>query len=338
MNYIKGEKMRSSIRKGHFVIRAAISLLAAYGLACSPALSQDAFPSKPVKIVVGFPPGGGNDLLGRIIADKLSAALGQPFVVENRPGANGIVAIEAVKRSAPDGYTLMVGPSSGMTVNPAVYAKLPYNPVKDFAPVSMMGIFPLIVTVHPSVPASNVRELIALAKAQPGRINYSSAATSFQLATEMFAQQAGVTLYHIPYKGSAQAVNAVLANEVALTFADGAAVMPLIKSAKLRAIAVSSAKRTQRLPDVPTLAEAGVPGYEMVLWSGVFAPAGTPSTIVSRLQKEIARAVFLPDVRERMLNLGVEPIGSTSEDLAATMRAQIAEYTRVAKTGNITAE
>jgi tripartite-type tricarboxylate transporter receptor subunit TctC len=300
--------------------------------------AQEAYPSKPVRFVVGFPPGGGNDILARLLCERLQGPLAQPCVVENRPGANGFIAIDLVKRSGPDGYTLLVGPSSGMTVNPAVYPSLPYDPVKDFAPVTMVGLFPLIVSVHPSVPAKTTTELIALAKSKPRQINYSSAATSFQLATEMFAQRAGIALNHVPYKGSAQAVAAVLSNDVSLTFADSSAVMSQIRAGKLRAIAVSSARRIPGMPEVPTIAESGVPGYDMVLWSGIFAPAGTPGAVTGRLQKEIARIVFLPDMRERLAKLGVEPVGSTAEELAATMKAQIAEYTRVAKAGNIKAE
>ncbi|MBI2959791.1 MAG: tripartite tricarboxylate transporter substrate binding protein [Betaproteobacteria bacterium] len=300
--------------------------------------AQDQYPSKPVKLVVGFPPGGGNDILARLVGEKLQTALGQPFIVENKPGANGIIAIEQVKRAAADGYMLLVGPSSGMTVNPALYADLPYDPIKDFAPVSMVGLFPLILTVHPSVAAKTTAELIAIAKASPGRINYSSAATSFQLATEMFAQRAGIALNHIPYKGSAPAVNAVLSGEVALTFADSAAVMAQIKAGKLRAIAVSSAKRVRIVPELPTIAESGVPGYEMVLWSGIFAPAGTLGALTTRLQKEIAQVVFQPDLRERMMNLGVEPVGSTAAELSATMKAQISQYKQVAAKGNIKAQ
>ncbi len=318
------------------LLQVVLVLVAAF-LADS-ASAQEHYPVKPVKLVVGFAPGGGNDILARLVAEKLQTALGQPFIVENKPGANGIIAVEQVKRAAPDGYMLLVGPSSGMTVNPALYSDLPYDPIKDFAPVTMVGLFPLILTVNPSVPAKTTAELIALAKANPGKINYSSAATSFQLATEMFALRAGIRLNPIPYKGSAPAVNAVLTGEVSLTFGDSAAVMPQIKAGKLRALAVSSAKRVRIVPDLPTIAESGVPRYEMVLWSGLFAPAGTPAAVTARLQKEVAQAVFLPDMRERLQNLGVEPVGSTAEELAAIMKSQISEYKQVAAKANIKAQ
>lgn len=300
--------------------------------------AQTDFPTKPVQLVVGFPPGGGNDVLTRLVAEKLQVALGQPFVVLNKPGANGFIAIEAVKRAAPDGYTLLVGPSSGMTVNPAVYTKLPYDPVKDFAPVSMVGAFPLVAVVHPDSPLKSIADLVAEARRRPGELAYASAATSFQLATEMFAQRAGVSLFHVPYQGSGRVVQAVLANEVPLTFTDAAAAVPSVKAGKLRAIAVTSAKRVASLPDVPTIAESVAPGFDVVLWSAIFAPAGTPTSVVAKLQGEIAKVVRLPDLQERLQLLGVVPVGGTSEEAAATVEAQIAEYTRVARTAKITAQ
>lgn len=320
--------------KSFAVLIGALVALASVG----EPLAQTDFPTKPVQMVVGFPPGGGNDVLARMIAEKLQASLGQPFVVMNRPGANGFIAIDAVKRAAPDGYTLLVGPSSGMTVNPAVYAKLPYDPVKDFAPVAMVGAFPLIVVVHSDSPIKSIADLIAEAKRKPAQLAYSSAATSFQLVTEMFAQRAGVSLYHVPYQGSSKAVQAVLANEVPMTFADASVAVPQIRAGRLRAIGTSSAKRVPTLPDVPTIAESGVPGFDVVLWSGIFAPAGTPPAVVAKLQQEVAKAVRLPELQERLQLLGVVPVGGTSEELAETMKTQIIEYTNVAKTANIKAE
>lgn len=304
-------------------------------LVAGPAAAQQNYPAKPVEMIVGFPPGGGNDVLTRIVAEKLQASLGQPFVVMNKPGANGFIAFDAVKRAAPDGYTLLVGPSSGMTVNPAVYDKLPYDPIADFEPVSMVGGFPLFVVTHPDSPIKTIGDLVAQAKKKPGDLTYGSAATSFQLATEMFAQRAGVSLYHIPYQGSGKVVQAVIAKEVPLTFADAAAAVPQINGKRLRAIAVSTSKRVSSLPDVPTVAESGVPGFEIVLWSGVFAPAGTPPAIVQKLQSEIARIVQQPDVVARLQKLGVEPIGSTSEELRDAIKSQIAQYKAVAKAADI---
>jgi len=311
--------------------------LAATLAIAAPALAAD-YPERPVNLIVGFPPGGGNDVLARLVASQLQADLGQPFVVENRPGAQGFIAFGAVKNAAPDGYTLLIGPSSGMTVNPAIYRELPYDAVKDFAPVSLIGEFPLVVTVHPTTPYQSLPELIEAARQAPGAIDYASAATSFQLATEMFAQQAGVEFNHIPYKGSAQAVTAVLGQQVPLTFADSAAVTAQIRDGSLRALAVTSRDRVSTLPDVPTVSEAGLPGFNIVLWSALFAPAGTPDDVIQTLQRSVAKAMKDPAMQERLASLGVIPVGSSSQALADTLSSQIEEYTQVAKTAKISVD
>jgi tripartite-type tricarboxylate transporter receptor subunit TctC len=293
------------------------------------------YPDRAVKIVVGFPPGGGNDVLARLLGESLQAELGQPFIIENRPGANGFIAFDAVKRAEPDGYTLLIGPSSGMAVNPAIYTQLPYDPLVDFAPVSMIGGFPLIITVHPDTSYQSLADLVNDAKAKPGEVDYGSAATSFQLATEMFAQKAGVAFNHIPYKGSAQVVQAVRGKQVPMTFADSAAAIAQVNANALRPLAVTSQERISTLPEVPTVAESGYPGYEMVLWSGLFAPAGTSPDIIDRLQAAVQKAMKDASMRSRLETLGVQPIGSTSSHLASTMKEQIAEYTEVAKRANI---
>lgn len=314
-------------------IAMALVLLAATG-----ARAQEAWPTGTVKMVVGFAPGGGNDILARIVAEKLRESLGQPFVVENRPGASGVIAIDAVKRSAPDGHTLLVGPSSGMTVNPVVMSSVTYDPLADFAPVGIVGYFPLVVAVHPSLPVTTVSELIAVARARPGEVNYSSAASSFQIATEMFAQMAGIRMQPVAYRGSAPAVNAVLANEVSLTFGDIAAVMPHVRSGRLKALAITAPARSKSLPDLPTVQESGLPGYEMVLWSGLFAPAGTPPAIIAKLNAEVNRIVALPDVQEKFANLGVEPGGGSPAALTETIRADLARFRKVAADAGIKAE
>src|SRR5215470_2548110 len=303
-------------------LRSALARLAALVILCAAGTSAlgQAYPSKPIRVVVGFPPGGGNDIFARLVGAKLQQALGQPVVVENKPGANGIIAIESVVKSPPDGYTLLVGATGQITINPVVYAKLPYAPLRDLAPITTTGSFPLIVTVHPSVPANSLQELIAYAKANPDKLSYSAGSTSFQLATEMFKQMTGTKITHIPYKGSAQSINALITGEVQLSFVDSPPVMPQIRAGKLKALAVTSATRTPSLPDVPTVAESGVPGYEMTLWSSFFAPGGTPRDIVSRLHAEIARIVHLPDVKERFDSFGVTPIGNTPEELAELIK------------------
>ena len=315
--------------------RLIACLILSAALPVLPGFAQSDYPSGTVRLIVGFAPGGGNDILARILAEKLQDSFGKSFIVENRPGASGVIAVDAVKRSSPDGLTLLVGPSSAMTVNPVILKNVSYDPVKDFAPIAMIGTFPLIVAAHPSVPANNLKELIALAKAEPGKINYSSAATSFQIVTELFAQQAGIKLQSVPYKGSAPAVLGVVANEVSLTFGDIAAVLPQIQSGKLKALAVSTDKRVPALPDVPTIAESGLPGFNIALWSALFAPAGTPVDIVKKLESEIVRIVALPDIQARMKTLGVDPAGTPGSGLPKQIEDEIAKFRKVAETSGI---
>jgi tripartite-type tricarboxylate transporter receptor subunit TctC len=296
------------------------------------------YPSKPIRIVVGFPPGGGNDIIARLVGAKMQEAWGQPVVIDNKPGANSIIAAEFVAKSVPDGYTLLVNATGGMSVNPVLYTKLPYDSLKDFVPISMVGSFPLVLVVHPSVPANSVQELVAYAKANPGKLNYSSGSTAFQVASEMFKQMTGTDVRHIPYKGSAASITAVIAGDVQMTIVDTPPLVPQIKAGKLKALAVTSAKRAAAMSDVPTIAESGVPGYEMVLWIGVFAPAGTPREIAEKLNAEVVRVVRLPDVREKLDGMGVEPVGNTSEQMAAWIRREIARYGPVVKAANIQAD
>lgn len=316
------------------IARALLFLALFAGLPIT-ASAQDSFPSGPVRLIVGFAPGGGNDILARMLAEKMQETFGKPFVVENRPGASGVIAVDAVKRAAPDGLTLLVGPSSAMTVNPVILRNISYDPIKDFVPIAMVGVFPLIVAVNPSMPAKNLAELIALAKAEPGKINYSSAATSFQIVTEYFAQRAGIRIQNVPYKGSAPAVLGVVAGEVALTFGDIAAVSPQVQGGKLRALAVSTAKRVPSLPEVPTIAESGVPGFDIALWSALFAPAGTPPEIVKKLEAEVIRIVALPDVQARMKGLGIEPAGTPGAGLPKQIADEIAMFRKVAEVSGI---
>jgi tripartite-type tricarboxylate transporter receptor subunit TctC len=297
-----------------------------------------AYPSKPIRIVVGFPPGGGNDIIARLVGAKMQESWGQPVMIDNKPGANSIIASELVAKSAPDGYTLLVNATGGMSVNPVVYAKLPYDPLKDFVPISMVGSFPLVLVVNPAVPANSMRELIAYARANPGKLNYSAGSTGFQVATEMFKQMTGVDVRHIPYKGSAASITAVIAGDVQMTIVDTLPVVPQIKAGKVRALAVTSAKRAGSMPDLPTVAESGAPGYEMALWIGVFAPAGTPREIADKLNAEVVRIVNLPDIHEKLAGMGVEPLGNSSEQMAEWIRREIAKYGPVVKAGNIRVE
>ena len=314
-----------------------VALALAAALA-GPALAQPAYPSKPLRLVVGFPPGGANDILARLVGAKLQEQWGQPVVIDNKPGANAIIATEFVARSAPDGYTLLVGASGAMAFNPGLYAKLPYDPVRDFEPVTMLGSFPLVLAVSPSLPAQSVKELVQLVAATPGKYNYSAGSTPFQLAMELFKLRTGVALNHIAYKGSAQAVGAVLTNDVQMTFVDAPPAVGQIKAGKLRALAVTSRTRAPVLPEAPTMIEAGIADFEVVLWTSLFAPAGTPRAVVEKLQQQIAAILRLPDVAERMAALGIEPVGSTPAQLAAVLRADVEKWTAVAKSANVKAD
>ena len=325
-------------------LRAALYLICiVFAWACAlcaslPAHAQGAYPNKAIRMVVGFPPGGANDILGRLLGQKMQEAWGQSVVIDNKPGANAIIATENVAKSPPDGYTLLIGASGAMVFNPGLYQKLPYDSVKDFAPVSMVGSFPLILTVNPQVPARNVQDLIALAKSQPGKLNYSAGSSPFQLAAELFKVQARVSLTHIPYKGSVQAVQAVMAGDADLTFVDSPPVIPQIKAGRVRGLAITSRARSSIAPEIPTMLEAGVPDYEVVLWTSLFAPAGTPPEIVSKLQQEVARIVQMPDIRERFAGLGIDPVGNTPDALGATMKAEIAKWSAIAKSAGVKAE
>lgn len=296
------------------------------------------YPSKPIRLIVGFPPGGGNDVVARLVGAKMQESWGHPVVVDNKPGGSSIIATEFVAKSAPDGYTLLVNANGGMTINPLIYAKLPYDSQRDFVPISTVGIFPMLFVINPSIPAATLREFIAYARANRGKLNYSAGSTAFNLATEMFKQMTGTDIRHVPYKGSAQAVQAVLAGDTQMTLVDSTAAVPLVKSGRLRALAVTSAHRVGQMPELPTMSEAGVPGYEMTLWVSFFAPAGTPGAIVSKLNAEIARIVRLPDINEKLLASGVEPLGNTSEQLAEMISNEIARYRPVVQAANIKVE
>ncbi|MEI6720225.1 MAG: tripartite tricarboxylate transporter substrate binding protein [Betaproteobacteria bacterium] len=306
-------------------------LVAGALLAGSLPASAQPYPNRPLRIVVPFPPGGGTDIGTRIVAQKLQEAWGQAVIVENKPGAAGIVGTELTAKSAPDGYTFMMGNIGTHAINVSLYKKLAYDPVRDFAPVSMVADLPLLLLVHPSVPANSVKELIALAKSQPGKLNFSSsgAGGSMHVAAELFKSMTGVDMVHIPYKGGAPAVADLLSGQVALSFSTVLETIQHVKAGKVRALAVTNDHRSIALPDLPTIAEAGLPGYQSISWLALFAPAGTPKDIVNKLSAESVRILKLPDVKERLLAQGAEPIGSTPEQLAAILATDIAKYAKV---------
>lgn len=312
-------------------------LLALTALSAGPSLAQGDYPSKPVRVIVGFPPGGGNDIMARLLGAKLQEAWGQPVIIENKPGAASNIATEYVAKAPSDGYTLLFN-AAGMVINPAMFAAIPFDPVRDFEPVTMFASFPFVLVVNPSMPVHSVKELIQFAKSQPGKLNYSAGAAAFQLAAELFKQQAGVNLNHIPYKGSAQAINAVLANDTQLTFVDSLPVIPHVRSGRLRGLAVTPGKRTASLPELPTMKEAGMPEFEITGWAGLFAPAGTNKGIVNKLNQQSVKIAQMPDMRERLLAMGAEPVGSTAEELTAVMKVQLEKWKTVARIANIKAE
>jgi tripartite-type tricarboxylate transporter receptor subunit TctC len=306
--------------------------------ACSglPVSAQN-YPTKPVKIVVPYPPGGFNDTLGRTLAAKLPAALGQPVIVDNRPGAGTIIGTELVARAPADGYTLLIN-SFAFTANPGLYGKkLNYDPVRDFAPITHAASTPNILVVHPSVAAKNLKQLIALAKAKPGALNYGTAGngSSIHLAMELLKHKAGIDLKHIPYKGSAPAVQDLLAGHIQLMFDNVPNVLGHIKAGKLRALAVSGTQALALLPDLPTIAQAGVPDFDVTVWFGLLAPAGTPPAIVARLNRECVKVLADPEVRSRFAAQGVQTIGSSSADFAALIRAETQRWTDIARAAGV---
>jgi tripartite-type tricarboxylate transporter receptor subunit TctC len=297
-----------------------------------------AWPSKPIRLVVGYSAGGGNDLIARIVAARLQEKLGQPIVVDNKPGAQSIVAAEIVAKAAADGYTLLVAPSGPMTINPAVYAKLPYDPAKDFAPISLLAEFPLLLVVGADQPIKSVRELIDYGRAHPDKANYASSATPFQLASELFNQRTGSKFQHIPYRGSGDAAQAVASGQVLMTIADTGPISGPLSAGKLRALAITTDKRDAAFPDVPTLAEAGVPGMAISLWTGLVAPAGTPPEIVARLNKAVVETLALPEVRTALEKIAVTPRSTTPEQYRVLIARDATRWKAVATAANIKLE
>jgi tripartite-type tricarboxylate transporter receptor subunit TctC len=302
--------------------------------------AAEVYPGKPIRVIVGFTPGGYVDIGTRIVAGPLAAALGQQVIVDNRAGAGGIVGTELAARAAPDGYTLTVGSVGTSAVNMSLYKKLPYDTLRDFAPVARLSDAPNILAVHPSLPAHSVKELIALARARPGQITYASsgAGTSTHLAAALFESLARVQLVHIAYKGGSQAVIDVVSGQVPVTFATAASVSPHTKAGRLRGLAVTGSERTALLPDLPTIAENGLPGYAMINWLGLFAPVGTPRPVVEKLSAEVIRIVRLPDVRERLNVLGAEPAPLATEEFAAFVKSEVDKWARVVAATRMTAE
>ena len=309
-----------------FMLGLAMAVLAGSAAA-------QAWPSKPIRWVVPFQPGGTTDILARTIGEKLATVLGQPVIVDNRPGAGGGVGAEFTAKAPADGYTIMGGTISTHAINASLYKNLPYDPVKDFVPITMIARVPNMLVVNPDVPAKSVAELIALMKANPGKYTFASSGngTSQHLSGELFKTMAGVDMQHIPYKGSPPALQDVVGGQVTMTFDNITTAWPLAKGGKLRALAVTTAKRSPIAPDVPTLAEAGLAGYEIGSWQGVFAPAGTPPDIVRRLNAEMVKIINTPEVRDKLVGLGAEPVANTSDEFSALVKGEVVKWAAVVK-------
>ena len=315
------------------------SLIAALALVVAlPAMAQD-YPSRPVKIVVSYAPGGSNDVVARVIAPELQKELGQSFIVENRAGASGTIGADMVAKAAPDGYTLFMG-AGAHALAPSLYKKLPYDIVKDFAPISLAATSTYVLVLNPSVPAKTLPELIALLKSRPGQLNYASAGkgTPLHLAAELFKSKTGTDIVHVPYGGDTPALNDLMAGTVQISFMSVASTAPQIRAGKLQALAVTSARRSDALPDLPTLSELGIAGYDIGTWWGLLAPAGTPEPVIAKLNAAMRKAVALPPVKERFAPLGLDPRSDSPTEFAAFIKAEVARYAAIARIAGIEPE
>ncbi len=329
-------RVKRVLRHG-FLVVAVICVHLCLSVVSIGVVSAQSYPVKPVRLIVPFPVGGGVDGVARIAFARVSESIGQQFVIDNRSGSGGVIASETAARAAPDGYTLFFGTTATQAITPHYYKKLPYDPLKDFAPINLIAGAGYILVVHPSVPAQSVKEFIALAKAKPGALNYSSSGNGsvLHLTTEMFRGMAGIHIVHVPYKGAAPALTDLLSGQVQLTFNPASVMLPHIRSNRVRALGVTSAKRTPLMPELPTIAESGMPGYEASGWYGVLAPAGTPQPIIARLHRELQNTLGERDVKDRFAATGVEPIGMTPEQFAAYMREEHVKWGKVVRTAGV---
>jgi len=319
--------------------RAAVALVLSLPCLATPALAQD-YPSRPIRLVVPYAPGGGADAVARIVAKRVSESLGQPIVIENRGGAGSILGTDMVAKAAPDGYTLLLGQSGPISINPAVYKTLPYDPVKDFVPITMTTAYPYILVIHPDTPAKSLQEFVALAKSKPGALNYGTTGVGAanHLVAELFNGKAGLKMTHIPYRGTALAVGDLVAGQLSMVFGDPISVLPHIRSGKLRALAVTSLERSPVAPDVPTIAESGNAGFEALAWHGILAPSGTPPAIIKKLNEEIVKALADPETNKLLTNQAMQTVGNTPEAFAAFIQKDIAIWKAVAASASVTVE
>jgi len=317
---------------GHFYIGIA-SVAALWSIS----LHAQPYPTKPIRFIVPYVAGGNTDVLARLIGQQMSETFGQPVIVDNRPAVDGIVGIGIVASSPGDGYTLLMV-SSSIAINVAVDYKLPYDPVRDLAPISQTASQQLILVVHPSLPVKSVKELIEYAKVKTGGLNFGTSSNAGQLATELFNFMAGIKMVRIPYKGSAPMVNDLLGGQIDLSFSPSVTTLPHVKSGKLRALAIGDSKRSSFMPDTPTVSEAGVPGYQAVIWTGMLAPAKTPKNVINMVNKEVVRIVQSPDLKNRLVQLGSDTVGSSPEQFSEFLKSEIAKWSKIAKQVGVTAD
>lgn len=317
--------------------RKLLALCALAALVIQPVKAQQTYPNKPIKIIVGFAPGGSGDIAARLAAEKLGQELKQPIIVENRPGAGGNIGAEVVAHSAPDGYTLLMASTSQIVINPSLYKKMSFSPTKDLVPITLMQNEHNLMVVTPSVPAKTLKEFIAYAKANPTAVTFASPGlgTPAHLAGELMNQAAGLKMLHVPYKGTSAAVSDLLAGHVTMAIDNMPALLPQVKAGKLRALAVASERRATAAPDIPTMDEAGLPGYVVLAWKGLMAPAGTPQPIIDKLHAAMLKMLAMPDVRRRMIDLGAEPAGGTPEKFRDLIKADTAKWAAVVKSTGI---
>jgi tripartite-type tricarboxylate transporter receptor subunit TctC len=323
---------------GHLTRRSILSALAALGSSATavvPAFAQADYPSRPIRVIVGFAAGGGNDIFARLVGAKLSEIIGQPVVIENKPSAGGRLAAEYVAQQSPDGYTLLVAASGMMSIAGAIYNDLKYDPVKSFTPLAMIANFPLIFVVAGDHPANNVKELVAWAKQHPDKANYPSTSPSFTITSELFKLKSGVPGVMIPYKGSNEMILAVIDGQALFAFPDGPPTVPQVKAGKLKALAVTGAERSSQLPDTPSMSEAGFPDVDVHLWSGVFAPTGTPAPIVGKLSTALNQAIHDTSVSDKLKSMAVNPGGPSGDEFKRQIAAEIEKYSDVVKAANL---
>jgi tripartite-type tricarboxylate transporter receptor subunit TctC len=326
--------LRRHLRLAAIIVVGAAAVLHSGG-AFAQTDPASGYPNRPIRMIVGLAPGGSNDVIARVVAQKLSERMGQTFIVENKAGAGGTIAAEMVARAAPDGYTLLVAPAGSMVVNPAVYSKLPYNPLTSYEMIANIALYHLVLTVSATLPIHSVKELVEWGKANPDKANYASTSAPFQLVSELFNQKTGAKFQHIPFKGGAELVTAVISGQAAMTFADAGPAMPLFKAGTLRPLASTGTTRLPALPDIPTLAEVGIDGVVVEGFIGLVAPKGTPAAIVKKLEAEVMAIAKLPDVKERIETLGLIPDGSSGAAFRDRIARDIPKYTAVAKAASI---